>query len=1455
MLMSRLSILIAIILLASCGGGGGGGANTSSSDGDDPTPSGAQNNSPTIEGRVVDGPLSGARVFLDLNGNLIQDANEISVVTDANGFFELPANTEANSQSDKLVAVGGTDISTGKSLPNMVLVSDIPTAEDASVVVTPVSTLIAAATTSADKQAVLTSLGITGSVEEVLTQDSWAQAQLGNQQAIAVQAANQAIAVVLQSATSLIDTSGADSTNNATNLIMSISEQLVTESFSGSDIFDETVLANVMEQGIEDYATDYEPSLDLDSQLFDSLASTLSTTIGIIQAADNPTSAAANEIVATVQDALQIDIAEVATSGNINNFISSTEPTSLFAGASSEVLIIVNLDSDDDNPIIGPVVDTTAPVIALIGQSQISINVGDTFTDPGATATDSVDGSVTVTSSGAVNTAVAGQYTITYTATDAAGNSASAYRTVTVSVAGPSLDDGDGTLVLEDGLVAEIWGGQSKFAAFDSASTPAYENCIASGTTDNCPSIDWQVVSDAQHGDVLQVSYSANAVHAGLVIGPNAAVDLSDYAQGNLEFDLKIINAGNNNLSGGFLVKIETTPALNSGELPVTGIDVTSNAWQSVSFPVSSLTASGSINLSSITVPLVFFPAYETGAGLVYQIDNVRYTGIADGATPPTEPTGGNTGGGDNGNPSNYTVINYGAGSVADTIYTASHRCKEDFGYWVENAGVISTQSDIQIQGCDQSTGTPTGVITKLYPQLTGPAEAKPTQTHKWWGSVAFWGEMTVGDANDAAYITPDPITARITNKGVRVMSIPSGLRVTGENQFYYAIPDHAAEIFDGIAVANSEHANLEAYLKDHSAGAITVMWKSGSADVMEATFVHGSPYIYFKAYLGDLVIRTLRADGGEKGIFYNQNNSLGVWTSVASNVNNFLIVGEGATSFSNTASNEIVVTNAAKELTLTYLPASGAGTASATMISDFANRARNVVAAVDIDYSVDTSTNEVTVSRQYLDSQGNLTQTMAGMHPLHWKYSSEATTGHQIRSARGMIKFADTNQFSYQLPFIGVLPTLPYIANSLDQAKLEGLVTDFVNQGSAAWNTATDTYWAGKNYGKVAELAAIARSIGMQTEADQLINWLKEELADWFTAETDGQLNTKKYFVYDSDWNTLFGFDEAYGSHQRLADHHFHYGYFVRAAAEICRVDLAWCGQDQYGPMIELLIRDYAADDDDDMFPQTRNFDPANGFSWADGRADAIRGNNNESTSEAATAYGAIVLYGLATGNTELTERGMYMHASTGATYWEYWNNIDGWKNVSADADNFPPGYNRITTSIIWGDGADFATWFSAAFAHILGIQGLPTSPLIFHVGLHADYMEDYVTLGLDESSNGKPSGLPEDRWRDIWWNLWAMTDGDAAVADYDTVASYNEEAGETKAHTYHWINTFKALGTLKTGTGVLTADYPAAVAFEKGGVTSYVVYNYSNQAKSVSFSDGQTVNASANGFTIVTQ
>jgi endo-1,3(4)-beta-glucanase len=213
-----------------------------------------------------------------------------------------------------------------------------------------------------------------------------------------------------------------------------------------------------------------------------------------------------------------------------------------------------------------------------------------------------------------------------------------------------------------------------------------------------------------------------------------------------------------------------------------------------------------------------------------------------------------------------------------------------------------------------------------------------------------------------------------------------------------------------------------------------------------------------------------------------------------------------------------------------------------------------------------------------------------------------------------------------------------------------------------------------------------------------------------------------------------------------------------------------------------------------------------------------------------------------------------MYLHASTTAAYWEYWNNIDGYNAVGATENNFPAGYNRITTSIIWGEGASFSTWFSGAFAHILGIQGLPSNPLILHVGQHAGYMADYVALGLSQSSNLKPSGLPDDQWRDLWWNLWAMTDAEAAIADYNTVSALHPEAGETKAHTYHWIHTFRRLGHLLTGTGSLTADYPAALAFDRNGVVTYVVYNFSGQERVVRYSDGHTVNAAPRGFTVST-
>lgn len=84
-------------------------------------------------------------------------------------------------------------------------------------------------------------------------------------------------------------------------------------------------------------------------------------------------------------------------------------------------------------------VDNTIPVITLNGDASIELSLGDAWTDPGASASDSLDGSVAVLTGGdTVDTATAGNYSITYDATDAAGNDAvQVVRTVTVSALSP----------------------------------------------------------------------------------------------------------------------------------------------------------------------------------------------------------------------------------------------------------------------------------------------------------------------------------------------------------------------------------------------------------------------------------------------------------------------------------------------------------------------------------------------------------------------------------------------------------------------------------------------------------------------------------------------------------------------------------------------------------------------------------------------------------------------------------------------------------------------------------------------------------------------------------------------------------------------------------------------------------------------------------------------------------
>ena len=99
----------------------------------------------------------------------------------------------------------------------------------------------------------------------------------------------------------------------------------------------------------------------------------------------------------------------------ISNVVLSSESNN--QNISSEALRVGYIDVIED---------TTIPLITLLGDAAVTIEVGDTYTDAGATASDNYDGDITLSIEqvSTVDTAIVDTYTVTYNVSDANGNAA-----------------------------------------------------------------------------------------------------------------------------------------------------------------------------------------------------------------------------------------------------------------------------------------------------------------------------------------------------------------------------------------------------------------------------------------------------------------------------------------------------------------------------------------------------------------------------------------------------------------------------------------------------------------------------------------------------------------------------------------------------------------------------------------------------------------------------------------------------------------------------------------------------------------------------------------------------------------------------------------------------------------------------------------------------------------------
>jgi endoglucanase Acf2 len=358
----------------------------------------------------------------------------------------------------------------------------------------------------------------------------------------------------------------------------------------------------------------------------------------------------------------------------------------------------------------------------------------------------------------------------------------------------------------------------------------------------------------------------------------------------------------------------------------------------------------------------------------------------------------------------------------------------------------------------------------------------------------------------------------------------------------------------------------------------------------------------------------------------------------------------------------------------------------------------------------------------------------------------------------------------------------------------------------------------------------SVAEAEGKTKMRDDLLDLLKDRFESWF----DGKGST--YFVQDSRLGTFVGVPQEYNSINAMNDHHFHYGYWVMAAAHVALRDPEWASQQQWGGMVGKIIADIATDERGRAdFPFLRNFDVYEGHSWASGDANFDAGNNQESSSEAVNAWAGLVLWGEATGDRRLRDLGMFMLTSEIASINQYWFDLD--RQVLA------PEYGKPFASMVFGGKYAYNTWWTQEPRQIFGINLLPITTASTYLGAKPEYVKGLVAALPAEvkayNARGKSDGTPADIWQDVVASYAALGDPDAGLALWSRRGSV--EAGETRSHTLHWLSSLKEMGTPDF---TVTADTPLYAVFRDGtGRRTYLAYNARATPIKVKFSTGTTV------------
>ena len=710
-------------------------------------------------------------------------------------------------------------------------------------------------------------------------------------------------------------------------------------------------------------------------------------------------------------------------------------------------------------------------------------------------------------------------------------------------------------------------------------------------------------------------------------------------------------------------------------------------------------------------------------------------------------------------------------------------------------------------------------------PLRTEAAMKLAAPTSQWYSTLIF------NPKPDPVYA--QPLSFKTTPAGLE-MALPTKKVVPTDRQDVEIVYPHEAALTFRPEAFEAEPAKL-ARVTDW---AVDISMARG-ADELLATVAHGSPYAYFRLSRGD--IRITLAAAGERQTAGADARALVLRLKGQT----YAVFGPTGVRWEQSSPTQWIG----------RLPA-GSGYFSAAALPDDKPETLQLLTRhayafvqdtrVQGRYDMAASKVETTFTATVRVMEGPDNGPLLGLYPHHWHDNASVAgkLGPAYDTVRGKIRLLAGTQFKTERTYTSFVPHWPRLTEGPRLAELnDHFNRDFrrrrelipARENADNWRVAG--YWQGKGLTRVTQLAAIAEQNGNMEARDQLLAVAKERMEWWFGGQA-----SRSYFHLDRGLGTVVAYPDEFFHIEQMNDHHFWFGYWVRAAAEIALRDPAWAAKDRWGGMVDLLVANIATNERGRAdFPFLRNFDPYEGHSWAVGIGGAGEyggwGNNQESSSEALNAWAGLMLWGEVTGNRELRDLGAYLLTTETESINHYWFDLHGLV--------FAPEYKRALASMVFGAKYAHNTWWTDEPRQIHGINMLPIAAFSTYLARDPAYIKrnlaamDQYSIAYRQRGKFPRNPPPADVWQDIFAKYLALADPAAALAQWNPNGSV--EDGDTRTHTLHWMLSLQAMSTPDFSVRADTTFY--AVFRRPDGQRTYLAFNAGKAPLKVTFSDGKVL------------